>query len=192
MKIVILATAMLGVLSLSAEARDVQQGTLMVTGDTNLDIGSSKAGFAGGSIETDSTTINLAGAYFVARNVGVGVMLNSEHNETDDGSTVSKETLSMLGPIVGYNLSLTRASSLLFQGALFLVNGDLDDGAGTKADLDGDGYMVGGSYNYFFNDHVALSVALRYVKADIDMSNGVTGAAGLRETAMSMGFSTFF
>lgn len=192
MKRVILTTAILGLFSISAEARDIQQGTFMATGDTNLEIGSSKSSYSGGSVKTDKTTLNLAGAYFVANNIGVGVMLNTDQSKVDDGSTVVKTTMSMLGPIAGYNISLTETSSLMLLGSLFLVNGDMDNGAGTKVDIDGNGYMIGGSYNYFFNDHVALSVTLRHVDANIDMSNGSTVSADLTENAMNIGFSTFF
>lgn len=194
MKKMIVTTAIAALFSLNAEARDVEQGTFMATGDTNLDSGSSKTSYSGGATRTeDNTKLNVAGAYFVARNVGMGLMLNSEYTKINDGTSVTKTAISMLGPIAGYNLSLNEASSLMFLGSIFLADGSVDYGSGTKTDIEGSGYMVGASYNYFLNEHVAMSVTLRHVSANMDLTNsGTTTSADLRENAMNIGFSAFF
>lgn len=176
-----------------AEARDVSVGSLMVTGDTNLESSSNKSDFSGGSITTDSTDINLAGAYFVTTNLGVGLMLSKEDTKTNDGTTIFKESMMMVGPIVGYNISLNSDSSILLNASIFSVSGDMNDGAGYDADIDGNGYMMGGSFNYFLNEHVALNLGVRWVKADLDYSyGGTTVATKMTETGTTIGLMTFF
>ncbi len=193
MKKTILAASALILSATAVEARDISTGSIMITGDTNLEIGSSEIKTTGGKTTTDSTEINLAGVYFVAKNVGVGLMLGNEDTETDDGSSVSKESMTMVGPIVGYNISLNNNVSIMLHASFFSVTGDLDDGAGFKADIDGDGHMLGGTVNYFLNDNVAVNFGLRMVKADIDFtSGGTTTPADMDETATSIGLSTYF
>lgn len=193
MKKFILTTAALVMAATAVEARDIPAGAIMITGDTNLEIGGSETKFPGGTTTTDTAEINLAGLYFVTRNVGLGLMLGSEDTETDDGSSVTNESLTMFGPIVGYNVSLNSDVSLLFHASVFTVTGDLGDDAGLNVDIDGDGYLLGGAVNYFVNDHVAVNFGLRMTKADLDFSDGgTTTAADLDETAASIGLSAFF
>lgn len=193
MKKTILAASALILSATAVEARDISTGSIMITGDTNLEIGSSEIKTTGGKTTTDSTEINLAGVYFVAKNVGVGLMLGNEDTETDDGSSVSKESMTMVGPIVGYNISLNNNVSIMLHASFFSVTGDLDYGAGSNTDIDGDGHMLGGSVNYFLNDNVAVNFGLRMVKADIDLTSGGTSTpADMKETATSIGLSTYF
>lgn len=193
MKKLVLASAVLALFASVAEARDIATGTLMITGDTNIEISSSETNYSSGTITTDSTDINLAGVYFVTTNVGVGLMIGSEDTKTNDGVKVTKESMTMLGPIVGYNINLSSEASIMVHAGYFVANGDVSDGAGFSADIDGDGYMLGGSVNYFLNDKVAMNLGLRRVKADVDYSySGTTTSAKITETATTIGLATFF
>jgi len=193
MKKYIVSTALaLAVAVSSAEARDISTGTIMVTGDTNIDISSNEISGSGVSTTTDTTKVNVAGAYFLAPNLGAGLLLSSENSEVDDGSTVSKQKMTMIGPIVGYNVSLNQDSGIMLEGAIFYVDGELDEGA-FNADISGNGFMIGAAFNYFITDNIATTVGLRAVRADVDLSSGGnTLSADLDETGANLGMSLFF
>ncbi len=192
MKKTLLTCLALAMSAPAVQARDIAAGTLMVTGDTNMDISSSETNFSGSKSTTDTTKINLTSLYFLDRNFGVGLLIGSESTEVDDGVSVSKQSTAMLGPIVGYNISINPDVSITLHGSIFTLTGEMNDGV-FNADLDGDGYMFGGVVNYFLNERVAANVGLRMVNANVDFTSGGTKvAADMDETGVSVGLSTFF
>ena len=99
----------------------------------------------------------------------------------------------MLGPIVGYNFSVNPRASVMVHASVFTATGDMEDSDGFEADIEGHGYMLGGLFNYFLTDSVALSAGLRLVDADFEYSySGTTLDADLKETGVSAGLSAFF
>lgn len=189
---IIVTSIALALAATAAEARDIAAGTMMVTGDTKIDISSNEISASGQSTTIDTTEINLTGAYFVAPNFGVGLLLASEMTEEDDGTSVVKQTMNMVGPIVGYNMSLSPVTSLMINGAIFTIHGEMDAGV-SSADIDGTGYMLGASINFFLNDYVATNVGLRVVDADIDLTGGgQTMSADMTETGVGVGLSVYF
>lgn len=192
MKKVFVAAAALALTSTALQARDLEQGSMMVSGDTNLSIGSSDVDSVYGDTTTDTVELNLTGAYFVAKNFGVGLLLSREDSETDYAGGSSEETTTMFGPVVGYNISLNNQTSVMIEGSVFMVDGDYDSGA-YSSEFDGDGFMVGGSVHYFLNDNVSVNAGLRMIEADIEVKNSfVTYDADLSETSTTIGLSTFF
>ena len=189
----ILAAPLLTLCVAAAEARDISAGTIMITGDTKIDIGSNEIKNSTGTTTTDKTEVNLASLYFLSDNFGAGLLMNNDQTKVDDGAKKTKETLSMIGPIAGYNFSVNSNSSILLHASIFNVSGDVDDGAGFKADIDGHGYMLGGIFNYFLNDRVAVNFGLRWIKADVDYSfSGTSISSDMKETGATIGLAAFF
>jgi len=192
MKKIFLAGVALAMVATTAEARDIVPGAVMVTGDTKIEIKSSEVSSSGASSTTDSSEINLAGLYFVAKNFGVGILVGSSTTETDNGISVTKQTTDMVGPVVGYNINISPEASIMLHGSIFSVTGKLDLGS-SSVNVDGDGYMLGAFVNYFLNDSVAANFGLRTVKENIDLSSGgLTASGDLKETGASVGLSVFF
>lgn len=192
MKKIFVTAAALALTSPALQARDLEQGSIMVTGDTNLSISSTDFDSAYGETSTDTTELNLVGAYFLAKNIGVGLMLSREDSDTEYEGGSYEETTTLLGPVVGYNISLNNQTSVMIEGSVFMLEGDQDSG-GSSSELDGEGFMLGGSVHYFLNDNVSVNAGLRMIEADVEVSqSGGSYDADMSETSMTIGLSTFF
>lgn len=193
-KILILIAIILFFATSTASAHELGKGTIMVTGDTSFENSSIDIKLDGTTEKTDSTLFNVTGAYFVADNFAVGLMINNEDSDTDDGTSQTNQSMNMIGPIIGYNFSLNSDFSLMLFAGLFNLSGDMDYGASTSADIDGDGTMLMATVAYFISDNFTVNLGIRQTDADIDiniMSGG--GASGdLSETAMTIGLSAYF
>jgi len=193
----ILVAIVLFLATSSASAHDLAKGSIMLAGDTSFEDSSSdfklNDATSGTSVTTDTTTFNVSGAYFVADNIGVGLMINNEDSDTDDGMTVSNESMNMIGPIIGYNISLNKDFSLMLFAGIFNVSGDVGYGAG-GASIDGDGTLLMANVAYFISDNFAANLGLRRTDADIDLSifGGGSASGDITETAMTIGLSAYF
>lgn len=175
-----------------AQARDIAEGTIMFLGDTSLENSSVETKSNVLSDETDTTELSLTSAYFFAENWAAGLMISNEDSDSSDGSN---SAINMIGPIIGYNISLNTDLNLIFAAGLFNLSGDSDDGAGSSANIDGDGTLLMASLAYFLNDNVAVNFALRKTDSDVDLSfnqGGGTVSAEFNETSTSIGLSVFF
>ncbi len=193
MKRVIFSTIALALMATTAAAHEIDAGRVMFMGDTSLDYSSSEVSASGSETTTDKVELNFTSLYFVRPNLGVGLLLGYEDSETDDGTTVEKQSMTMFGPVVGYNISLDHNTSLMLNAGIFTASGDMDDGAGNTGDIDGEGYILGAAFAFFLNDNVAVNLGVRQIDADIDLDDGATTtSADMTETAFNVGFATFF
>ncbi len=194
MKRFIFSTIALSMLATTAAAHEVTEGTIMLMGDSNLEYASSEVTSNGAKVETDTVNLNFNGVYFVRNNFGIGLMLGYEDSEVKDGLVTETMSMSMFGPIVGYNFSLDHNTSLILHAGVFTASGDMNDGLGTSGDIDGEGYALGASFNFFVNDNLAVTLGVRRVDADLDtdIAGFPTVSADLTETATTVGLATFF
>ena len=177
----------------SAGAHDLAKGTIMVAGDTSFEDNSSDIKLDGVTVKTDTTTFNVTGAYFVADNFGIGLMINNEDSDIDDGTSKSNESMNMIGPIIGYNISLNKDFSLMLLAGIFNISGDMDFGA-SGANIDGDGTLIMATAAYFISDNFAVNLGIRKTDADIDLSifGGGSASGNMSMTAMTVGLSAYF
>lgn len=192
----IIATAFIALASTAAQARDIDQSTIMISGDTSFDNSSADIKLNGITETSDTTTLNLAGAYFIAKNIGVGVLISNEDTDIDDGTTQSNSAMNMIGPIISYNISLDTDFSVMFTAGYFNLSGDYDDGAGNVANIDGDGILLMTTVVYFISDSFAVNLSMRKTDANVDVTlgtfNPINTSGDMEETAMTIGLSAFF
>lgn len=193
--VLFLTIATINIASTVTEARDISKGTIMVTGDTSFDDSSLDFSFNGSTETTDTTEFNVTGAYFIAKNLGIGLMIANEDSDTSSGGTSINSSTNMIGPIIGYSISLNPDFNLMLSAGLYKISGDIDDGAGSNANFDGDGTLLMASLAYFINDTFAVNLGLRKIDSDIDLStfgSSISISSTMKETAMNIGFTAFF
>lgn len=106
---IVTSAVALALMAVFAEARDISSGTMMVTGDTNMDISSNEISASGLSTTTDSTRTNITGASFnyllndnVSASVGLRVV-NADVDLSSGGFTTSAD-LDETGVSIGMSL----------------------------------------------------------------------------------------
>lgn len=189
-----IAAAFITLASGSGQAHDIEQSTIMISGDTSFDNSSADIKLNGITETSDTTTLSLAGAYFIAKNIGVGLMINNEDTDIDDGTTQSNSAMNMIGPIISYNISLDTDFSVMLTAGYFNLSGDYDDGAGNGASIDGDGVLLMATVAYFIADNFAVNLSMRKTDANVDVTlfNSNSTSGDMEETTMTIGLSAFF
>lgn len=176
----------------SALAKNINEGAIEFSGDTSFESASSEfTGKVSGTtvldVEEESRDITVGMLYYVAPNVGVGLLWNNEYTETDDGVDKDEETFGMMGILGGYNISLDAASSVRLIGALiFSATLESKTNGVTDIDADGDGIMFGVHYKRFFNEYVSLNFGFTSVSAELDDS---PATLEIKSSGFNIGFS---
>lgn len=180
----------------TADARDLSPGTIMITGDTSFDDSTLKMDTSYANIKTDTTTFDVTGAYFIATNFGVGLLIGNEDTTSHFDSSTTNSSINMIGPLIVYSISLNTDFNIVLGGGLYTVSGDLDEGGGNSYNFDGDGTFILVSVAYFLNDTVTLNFGFRRTDADIELKANYLAnppvSANMSDNANIIGFSFFF
>ena len=180
----------------SADARDISPETIMISGDTSFDDNSIKMDMNNSTIRTDSTTLDLTGAYFIASNIGIGLIIGNADTSTHYDSSTTSSSTTMIGPMAIYSISLNPDFNIILSAGLYKISGDIDEGGGNSFDFDGDGVLIFGSISYFLNDNAAIYFGIRRTDADIDMKSKFLAnpavSATMSDNSNTIGLSFYF
>lgn len=153
-KILVLLLAGLFVCSVPAFAVDLSQGSIMITGDTNLNIGSQTIKYdSGGDHKISTFGFMVSGGYFVIDNIEVFGMFEFERETVKNGAEVT-ETTFKLG--VGGNYYFDLKSELFPYAGGFLGYMSTKEENGYDSEVKGTQFGVHGGAKYFLNDFVAI------------------------------------
>lgn len=176
----------------SVSAKELAEGTVEVSGDSSLSLSSTKTDYSGGGSEdTDIRTLSLTALYYVAPNIGVGIMWNNLSAENDDGFNTSKYTQNVLGPIAGYNASIDATSSFqLYAG--FVLIGSFEDKTNGFTNYKGDtkGHILGVNYKKFLTDSVSFNAGFNLLSLTNDVDGGGSSDDDTRN--LEFGLSVYF
>ena len=161
-------------LSLSATAQ-TEKGSWMVGGTfSNLNVGFQN------STTNFSLNVNPIGLWFVADNVGIG---GQARLGIISGTGSSTFTFG-IAPTIRYYFS-QMGSSRIFGEAAVDFGGNSSSGKTETAT----GLALGVGYNYWFNQHVALELGLRYANKQVYNAPGTGFENNLN---VNFGLSVFF
>lgn len=184
MKQLILGASLIGLTCLSASAfsRNLPQGTIEVGGDSNFSLSSMETDVGNSSYDTDSTTLNIDGLYYVQTNLGVGLVWNYDTSDTDG----FEATTNFIGPAVSYNISLDPKMSLKVGGAVGLASYEDD----SNNDADGFGWELAGKLSYYLNNSVSVDGSVSYTSLSLeDDFNNEMDTTGF---TLGVGLSAYF
>ena len=180
----------------SANARELSPGTIMITGETSFDDSKIRMDTSYSQLVTDTTTLDVTASYFLIKNFGVGLMIGNEDSRTTDGVNTTNTSINISGPMAVYSIDINPDFNINFSLGIFKVTGDMDDGAGTALEFDGDGTFILLSVAYFFNDNVALNIGIRRTDGDIELYNRFLAnppeSASMSDNGNMIGFMFLF
>lgn len=178
-------------LSLSAAAQ-TEKGSWMVggsIGNINLGVGNSTTNF--------SIDVEPIGLYFITDNLGVGgrALLGVSNSSSSDIAGVKSSITKFrygIAPTLRYYFTTMGKGKIFGEGAVdFAGKSTTTKIANTSKTETGSntGFSLGVGYNYFFNPHVALEVALRYVNK---FAYNAPTAGAENNVNVNFGFQVFF
>ena len=184
-KTVIVLLALL-VLPATLWAMDINQGKLELSGKTAFDFSDTTTEVSG-QPDTDTTTYSfeIDGLYYIANNLGLGLILQYENSEIEQGGFETDISSLLIGPQVTYNFPLSEKVSLFVNGAVGYAEAEVDD-----ADADGWGWQVGAGLKYFLTNSASINGVVSYkalsLEDDSDNDFDVDGVS------VGVGFSIYF
>lgn len=184
MKKFILGTSLITLtcLSATASARNLSQGTIEVGGNSNFSLSSLETEVGNSSFDTDSTTFDINGLYYVQPNLGVGLIWNYDTTDSDG----FESTTNFIGPAVAYNISLDPKMSLKIGGSLGLASYEDD----SNNDADGFGWELSGKLSYYVIDSVSVDGSVGY--SSLSMEDDFNNEMDITGLSLGVGLSAYF
>jgi opacity protein-like surface antigen len=112
-----------------------------------------------GQPDTDTTTYSfeIDGLYYIANNLGLGLILQYENSEIERGGVDIDSSSLLIGPQVTYNFPLNDKVSLFVNAAVGYAEAEVED-----ADADGWGWKVGAGLKYFLTNSASINGVVSY------------------------------
>lgn len=166
-KTVIVLLALL-VLPATLWAMDITQGKFELSGKTAFDFSDTTTEVSGQpDIDTTTWSFQLDGNYYIMNNLGLGLILQYEKTEIEQGGSDTDISSLLIGPQVTYNFPLSEKVSLFVNGAVGYATAEVEN-----EDADGWGWQVGAGLKYFFTNSVSINGALTYRNLSMEADAG--------------------
>jgi opacity protein-like surface antigen len=168
-------------------AMDINQGKFELSGTTAFNFSDTTTEVSGEpDVDTTTYSFEIDGLYYIANNLGLGLILQYENSEVEQDGFPDTEISSLLiGPQVTYNFPLSEKVSLFVNGAVGYAEAEVDD-----ADADGWGWQVGAGLKYFLTNSASINGVVSYkalsLEDDSDNDFDVDGVS------VGVGFSIYF
>lgn len=177
----------------NAYSKEIAKGTVEVSGDSSFSISSSEAKQSGvsGSDDTDTLSLSATAVYYVAPNVAVGLLWSMEDQDEDSGVNSYSSNINIMGPLVGYNVSIAPESSIALYAGLVLI-GDFESKTNGTTTSEGDvsGHIIGASFRQFVAESVSVNVGFAISSITLEEDGGTD--LDIDTTDLSVGLSVYF
>jgi hypothetical protein len=187
---------LLVMIAVSAEAREIEPGTLKLSGTTNVSFFNTTED-SDGVEDTDTNTLSLEAdaVYFVTGNIGVGGSLIFENSETDfsaaaGGGRFDSKTF-IIGPTIAVDVPITEALNFIADATIGIFQMELEDEVGKLADADGLAYQLSAGVAMFPAKQVSLDLIAQYQVLD---GEDTASDVDIKQSSMgiNLGVSVYF
>jgi len=178
------------VFSGSVLAKEIQRGTVEISGGTNVSFSSTEIKPEGRTkTEIDTQAIDASVLYYFSPNVGVGMLWNYQDYETTTGTFSFEQTTTLIGPQLAINVSLNDKTSFKLKGSVFVSSTEVSD-SWSKTKSDGFGWAVWGGLSYFVMESVSFNGGITYasLSTEDDFNNADTDTTNL---SVGVGISVY-
>jgi long-subunit fatty acid transport protein len=159
-------------------AMDINQGTFELSGTTAFNFSDTETEVDGAAGDIDTTTWNLEldGNYYFMKNVGLGLILQYQDSEVEQGPSKIETSTFFIGPQIIYNIPLNEKVSLFAKGAVGYADAEFQ-----SDDADGWGWQVGGGLKYFLTNSASINGGVTYQSlymedgGDVDTDGFIVG-----------------
>ena len=167
-------------------AMDINQGKFELSGSTAFNFSDTTTEVSGQpDTDTTSYSFQLDGLYYIANNFGLGLILQYEKAEIEQGGFDTDISSLLIGPQVTYNFPLSEKVSLFVNGAVGYATAEVDN-----EDADGWGFQVGGGLKYFLTNSASINAALTYQNLSMEADAG--GDLDMDGFNIGVGLSIYF
>jgi len=174
-----IALSIFFIFSASTVFAALEQGTILITGDTSFFFSSQKIKPDGGDDESTTTIgLDVMGGYLLLDNIEVGVMFG--YHSYKNGSDTSSLMLGLGG---NYYFDIGMDPLYPYAGALFGYQTEDFDAYKVSGILFG----FGGGAKYFFNEFVAADLGLKFTLGKGKYKNGYDVDVDLTEIRLFAG-----
>ena len=171
-------------------AKEIPIGAIEVGGGTSLSLGSrtitySTTGAPNFDTDEKATTLNARALYYIAPNIGVGMLWDYDKQKFSSKSEGLSETKTsnLWGLAAAYNVSVSEQLSVrprLFFGNISQKNVRYEDGVGSfgsySVNYSGTSWGLGMDLSYFTSDNVSFDAGVVYKSASLRASSIDTNA----------------
>jgi opacity protein-like surface antigen len=139
-----------------------------------------------GAADIDTTTwsIELDGHYYLMKNLGLGLILQYQDSEVEQGAAEIETSTLFIGPQIIYNFSLGEKVSLFVKGAVGYADAEFQ-----SDDADGWGWQVGGGLKYFLTNSASINAGVTYQSLSMEDGGGDVDTDGFN---VGVGLSIYF
>ena len=186
MKIVL--AAVFSITAHCASAKDLVEGSWMVSGDMDISFLKSETELGSSSSDIDTTTIDTELVYYLSHNIGLGAVVFYQDNEYSDTVGSASDTFTTWGPVITANFSQGFDSG--FRLSLALVTGDIESSTATSSTSDDvEGFLAAIEYNNYLSDSVSLDIGYTYGQLEVDLGSF---DEELTTSGITVGFTVYF
>lgn len=156
---------LLVMIAVSAEAREIEPGTLKLSGATNASFFNTTNDFDGEEIsDTDTFSLEADAVYFITKNIAAGGFFAYENSDTNISGVGSfEDTITIIGPTVAVDVPLTEALNFIADASIGYFQMEADD---SDTDADGLAYGVSAGVAMFPAKQVSLDLTAFYQVLD--------------------------
>lgn len=162
---------LLVMIAASVEAREIEPGTVKLSGATNASFFNTTIDGDGDEIsDTDTFSLAADAVYFVTKNIGVGASLNYENSKTDFSAAIGggfdEETTIIIGPTVAFDLPLTDQLNFIADASIGYFQMTFEDDIAKNFDADGLAWQISAGVAMFPIKQVSLDLIAQYQVLD--------------------------
>jgi len=187
---------LLVMIAVSVEAREIEQGTVKLSGATNASFFNTTVDVDGDEV-TDSDTFSLEvdAIYFFTKNIGVGGTVAFENEQTDfsaaAGGGSEESTFTVIGPTVAVDVPLMESLNFIADATIGFFQMESEDDFGKNLDADGLAWQLSAGVAMFPAKQVSLDLTAFYQVLDGEDS---VNDVDVEEASMglNLGVSVYF
>ena len=187
---------LLVMIAVSVEAREIEPGTVRLSGATNASFFNTTVDIDGDEV-TDSDTFSLEAdaVYFLTKNIGVGGTVMFENEQTDfsaaAGGGSEESTTLIIGPTVAVDVPLMESLNFIADASIGFFQMESEDDLGKNLDADGLAWQLSAGVAMFPAKQVSLDLTAFYQALD---GKDSVGDVDVEEASMgvNLGVSVYF
>lgn len=187
---------LLVMIAVSVEAREIEPGTVKLSGATNASFFNTTVDIDGEEVtDTDTFSLEADAVYFLTKNIGVGGTVMFENEQTDfsaaTGGGSEESTTLIIGPTVAVDVPLMESLNFIADATIGFFQMESEDDLGKNLDADGLAWELSAGVAMFPAKQVSLDLTAFYQALD---GKDSVGDVDVEEASMgvNLGVSVYF
>lgn len=159
---------LLVMIAVSVEAREIEPGTVKLSGATNAAFFNTTVDIDGNEVtDTDTFSLEADAVYFLTKNIAVGGTVAYENEDTDFPGGFNDETSTIIiGPTAAVDVPINEMLNFIADATIGYFQMESEDNGGKYLDADGLAYRLSAGVAMFPAKQVSLDLTAAYQVLD--------------------------